>query len=208
MLLVVKRAENGTGGVARWICKCDCGNRTVVRANNLKSGAVKSCGCLQKKSVVKTHGMSKTKLYYIWRDMIERCESKKSKSYKDYGYRGIGICEEWRRDFIHFYNWSVASGYQEGLTIDRIDFNKGYCPENCRWITKGEQAKNRRMNYKIEYNGEIKTLQELCDELKLNYKRVHNRINKLGWSLERAINTPVQESKRNMKARNKYGNNK
>ena len=94
------------------------------------------------------------------------------------------------------------------LTIDRIDNEKDYCPENCRWISKGEQAKNRRTNYCIEYKGETKTLWELCEELNLNYNLVHNRIKKLGWNLEKAINTPVNKNKRNMKARKKYGNNK
>ncbi len=206
-LLVVERLENAKGGVTRWKCLCDCGNYTVVRGQNLKRGAVKSCGCLNYSSKNKTHGMSKTNLYNIWNGMKFRCYNPNSNSYNDYGGRGIVVCDDWINNFENFYEWSISNGYQKGLTIDRIDTNGNYCPENCRWISKGEQAKNRRMNYSIEYKGENKTLQEICDELNINYKRTHNRIVKLGWSLEKAINTPVNENKRNMEARKKYGDN-
>lgn len=151
--------------------------------------------------------MSKSSLYNIWNGMKFRCTNKNSGSYKNYGQRGISVCEEWFNNPQSFIEWALKNGYKEGLTIDRIDNEKDYCPENCRWISKGEQAKNRRMNYCIEYKGETKTLWELCEELNLNYNLVHNRIKKLGWSLEKAINTPVNKNKRNMKAREKYGNN-
>ncbi len=206
LLLVVERVENAKNGVSRWKCLCDCGNYTIVRGGNLKSGAVKSCGCLNYSSKNKKHGMSKSSLYNIWNGMKFRCYNPKSESYKYYGGRGIKVCDDWENDAENFMEWAMSNGYEEGLTIDRIDSDKDYCPENCRWISKGDQAKNRRMNYDILHDGKIKTLQELCDELNLDYKRVHNRITKLGWSLEKAINTPVNESKRNMKARNKYGN--
>lgn len=151
--------------------------------------------------------MSKSSLYNIWNGMKFRCTNKNSDSYKNYGQRGISVCEEWFNNPQSFIEWALKNGYEEGLTIDRMDNEKDYCPENCRWISKGEQAKNRRMNYCIEYKGETKTLWELCEELNLNYNLVHNRIKKLGWSLEKAINTPVNKNKRNMKARKKYGNN-
>lgn len=204
-LLVVERVENAKNGVTRWKCLCDCGNYTIVRGGNLKKGLVKSCGCLNYSSKNKTHGMSKSSLYNIWNGMKFRCYNNNSESYKYYGARGIGVCDEWKDNPENFMNWSIENGYEEGLTIDRIDVNKDYSPDNCRWISKGEQAKNRRMNYSIEYNGETKTLQEWCNELNLNYKRVHNRMVKLGWSFEKAIKTPVNKNKRNMEARYKYG---
>ena len=207
-LLVVGRDYKGKSGKAYWKCLCDCGNETIVSGSNLRNGSVKSCGCLNYSSKNKTHGMSKSSLYNIWNGMKFRCTNKNSESYKDYGGRGISVCEEWFNNPQSFIEWALKNGYKEGLTIDRIDNEKDYCPENCRWISKGEQAKNRRMNYCIEYKGETKTLWELCEELNLNYNLVHNRIKKLGWSLEKAINTPVNENKRNMKARKKYGNNK
>lgn len=206
-LLVVERYYNGKPGKSYWKCLCDCGNETIVSGSNLRNGSVKSCGCLKYSSKNKTHGMSKSSLYNIWNGMKFRCTNKNSGSYKNYGQRGISVCEEWFNNPQSFIEWALKNGYKEGLTIDRIDNEKDYCPENCRWISKGEQAKNRRMNYCIEYKGETKTLWELCEELNLNYNLVHNRIKKLGWSLEKAINTPVNKNKRNMKAREKYGNN-
>ena len=207
-LLVIERDYNVKTGKAYWKCLCDCGNKTIVSGSNLRNGSVKSCGCLIYRSKNKTHGMSKSSLYKIWNGMKFRCTNKNSGSYKNYGQRGISVCEEWFNNPQLFIEWALKNGYKEGLTIDRIDNEKDYCPENCRWISKGEQAKNRRMNYCIEYKGEAKTLWELCEELNLNYNLVHNRIKKLGWSLEKAISTPVNENKRNMKAREKYGNNK
>lgn len=206
-LLVVERDYNGKPGKAYWKCLCDCGNETIVSGSNLRNGSVKSCGCLNYNSKNKTHGMSKSSLYNIWNGMKFRCTNKNSDSYKNYGQRGISVCEEWFNNPQSFIEWALKNGYEEGLTIDRMDNEKDYCPENCRWISKGEQAKNRRMNYCIEYKGETKTLWELCEELNLNYNLVHNRIKKLGWSFEKAINTPVNKNKRNMKARKKYGNN-
>lgn len=206
-LLVVQRVENSEKGKSRWRCLCDCGNYTIVTGSNLRNGSVKSCGCLLKKNIPRTHGLSKTRLYNEWSGMVQRCENPNSKSYKDYGQKGIKVCIEWRKDFKSFYDWSLLNGYKEGLTIDRINFDEDYCPDNCRWITKGEQAKNRSMNLSIEYLGKTQNLQDWCIELNVDYKRVHNRINKLGWDFERAINTPVQKTKRNRKTRKKYGNN-
>lgn len=207
-LLVIERAENSSRGKARWKCLCDCGNYTIVEGSNLRNGAVKSCGCSKMESKNQTHGMSKTRIYKEWNNMKNRVLNHSTKSYKDYGKRGISVCDEWKYDFKSFYEWAMVNGYSDDLTIERKDTNGDYCPENCCWIPKSEQAKNRRVNYKIEYNGKKHNLVELCNELGLNYKRVHNRIHKLGWSVDRAISTPTMIQKRNMKARNNYGDNK
>lgn len=189
-LTVVERLQNDIGGIPVWLCKCDCGNFTKVRGKNLKNGSVKSCGCMLKISTTKTHGLSKAKIYNTWNSMKARCYNTKSSSYKRYGGRGISVCEEWSKSFETFYAWSMQNGYNENLTIERIDNNGNYCPENCKWISKKEQCRNRRTNISFEYNGEKHILTEWCEIFNLDYKLVHNRIYKMKWSFEKSILTP------------------
>lgn len=203
-LTVIERAENAPHGISRWVCECECGNRTIVRGSNLKSGAVKSCGCLSHIPYNKTHGESKSRLYRKWKSMLSRCECEKDKAYKNYGARGIHVCEEWH-DFLTFKNWVLQTRTCENDTLERIDVNKGYSPDNCTWIPLSQQAKNRTSAVIINYNGETHSLMEWCELLNLNYKNVHNRIYKLHWSFEKAINTPIDISKRNKVGRMKNG---
>ena len=195
-LYVIERASNTKGGSARWKCKCDCGNETIVSASNLKTGAVKSCGCLRKVPQNKTHGLSKSQLYRMWISMIYRCENPKHNAYKYYGAKGITVCEEWH-DFSAFKKWADETKPFKDATVDRIDNNKGYSPDNCRWADMSTQANNRSSNLEITYNGETHNLREWSEMLNLDYKRVHNRMNKLGWSFEKAVSTPVDQKKRN-----------
>lgn len=188
MLTVVSRAES-KNGKAYWNCVCDCGNETTVSGTNLRSGAVKSCGCLLKKEK-DTHHLSNTRLYRIWRAMLNRCYDKNYWAYKYYGEKGVKVCDEWSKDFVDFKNWSILNGYSDNLTIDRIDNSKGYSPENCKWSTRKEQANNRSFCKKIEYQGKTQTLMQWCEELGLNYKRTYARLYKCGWTFERAISTP------------------
>lgn len=182
-----------------WKCKCDCGCLTSVKSGNLKNGLVKSCGCLKHESH-NTHHKSDTKLYKIWRGMLNRCYNQKTKSYKNYGGRGIIICDNWKNSFEAFYNWAINNGYCEGLSIERINNNKNYCPENCKWIPLGEQARNRRKNYSFTISGITKDLADWCKQYNMNYYLVHNRIYKLNWYVEKALITPCNTTKRNKKA--------
>lgn len=195
-LTVLERVEGTTP--ATWRCICDCGNITFVRGQNLKSGAVKSCGCLLHEKH-NTHHLSQTKIYHIWHAMINRCYYKKGKAYKNYGGRGIKVCEDWKKSFDSFYAWSIDNGYQEGLSIERINNNDDYKPTNCKWIKRSEQAQNRRRNYSVTINGVTKNLTEWCIEYGVDYGLVHNRCHKLHWDFEKALTTPCDITKRNKK---------
>lgn len=165
-----RRTPNGKTE-RRFICKCDCGNTVNVPIHTLRNGTCKSCGCLRKETTSKNHkihGKCKSKLYMVWRSMKDRCFREKSKQFKNYGGRGITVCDEWRNEYQSFEKWAIASGYREGLTIERIDNDKCYSPENCKWIPRSEQNKNRRTNHYLTYDGITKTLQEWADQIHIN----------------------------------------
>lgn len=168
-----------------WRCRCDCGKIKDFSTNNLTSGKVLSCGCYNAeksaergRNKLTTHGMTNTRLFHIWSSMLQRCNNPKSQSYEDYGARGITVCQDWLDDFMNFYNWATNNGYTEELTIDRIDVNKGYCPENCRWATYTVQANNKRTTKRIIINGVPKTVREISDEYGILYNTVSTRYQK------------------------------
>lgn len=153
-----------------YLCKCDCGNYTVVEKSHLTKTVdnTKTCGCSNG-----THHKRDTRLYHIFHDMKKRCYNPNSKSYKDYGARGVKICDEWLNDFMSFYNWAMANGYDDTLTIERIDINKIYEPSNCKWIPKAEQSRNRRGVILIEHNNETKPLSYWCEKLNIKHSALY-----------------------------------
>lgn len=196
-LTVLKRAGyHETGHTALWECVCECGNSITVRGTNLRTGATKSCGCYSHERLVElhtTHGERDTRLYSIWVSMRQRCEKEYSPSYSDYGARGITVCKEWKESYETFRDWAVDNGYTDELTIDRIDNDKGYCPENCRWATAKQQARNRRSNRPITFNGETHLVTDWEDILGFSRGRIMQRIDRLGWSVERALTEPIRK---------------
>lgn len=180
-----------------WLCKCDCGTVRVVKGYTLKHGYSKSCGCFERELHVKrltVHGKSNTRLFRIWQAMKTRCYNPNSEDFKWYGGRGIQVCDEWLQDFQNFYKWAIANGYRDDLTIDRIEVNGNYEPKNCRWVSQKVQCSNTRNNLIICFRGQEKTLKEWCDELGLRYGTVHSRLNSYGWSVEKALMTPIKGS--------------
>lgn len=157
-LTVIGINSKDNRGECKWLCKCDCGNQTVVYGSHLRKGVTVSCGCVMR-STSKTHGESKTRLYKIWQHMKSRCSNKNGDNYKYYGGRGITYCEEWE-SFETFRDWAMRNGYKDTLTIDRINPDGNYEPSNCRWVTQVVQHKNTRKCLQITHNGETHTLRE------------------------------------------------
>ena len=170
MLTVIERAENKSGRTA-WKCKCDCGNISIALASNLVRGFTKSCGCNVYKDKNKRHGKAKTRIYAIWKAMHFRCNNPNFAYFKDYGGRGIVVCDEWN-SFENFYEWAMAKGYTDKLTIDRINVNGNYEPSNCRWANYNTQARNRRNTIYIEHKGTKMSIADWCDLLDKPYKTI------------------------------------
>ena len=174
-----------------WRFRCECGNEVILRKSSVTSGNTKRCSeCARKRKAIAntTHGMSKTRLYKEWAGIIQRCTNPNSTSYVRYGKKGIDICREWL-SFDPFKDWALSNGYSDELTIDRIDNDKGYSPDNCRWATYEEQAHNQKTNRNLEYNGETMTMAEWARKLGISSSSLYGRL-KRGWSIDKALSTP------------------
>lgn len=186
----------GSNGSKRkmWTCQCNCENETIfdVREDSLKSGHTKSCGCSKKNNGGKvTHGMTGTRIHNIWRGIKGRCFVPSYSIYQYYGGRGITMCDEWKNDFNTFYKWAIKNGYDDTLTIERVDVNGNYEPANCCWVTIKEQANNKRNNHCIEFNKEVHTLAEWSEITGIPYNTLEHRINRSGWSVEKSLTEPI-----------------
>ncbi len=196
-LVVLRFVDKNQFRHSLWLCECDCGIEKIVLGYDLKSGHTKSCGCLQKEkaSIVNTkHGHTKngklSKTWITWRGMTQRCVDIGHKQYKDYGGRGITVCRRWR----NFVNFLKDMGEHPGkeYQIDRVDNDGNYCRENCRWATKKEQMRNTRQNRLITFEGKTRCLIEWAEEYRMSDGTLRSRF-RLGWSIEKALTTPVRK---------------
>lgn len=201
-LTVLKLAYTKNGN-AYWHCICECGANKIIKARYMKNGRTKSCGCyfseikardmaiLGKKNA--THGDSRvgkrSRLYSLWVPMIQQCENKNTTNYMNYGGRGISVCPEWH-NYMVFKEWALSNGYADNLSVDRIDVNGNYCPENCRWTTMKEQNNNKRNNLFITINGETKTAAEWADKNGIPRTAVYARLER-GMDAIIAVTKPV-----------------
>ena len=195
-LTMIEKIINPDTGKIQWKCKCDCGNTTIVDEKNLKYGHTKSCGCLKKESSI-IHGESKTNLYDIWNNIKSRCNNPNTKFYKDYGARGIFMCKEWADDYTVFRDWALANGYipdaiyennRDKLTVERIDYNGPYCPENCKLIPLSKQNENKRNNVRYEFNGKKLLAKEWAEETGIPLTTINSRLAR-GWSIDKILTT-------------------
>lgn len=187
---IIEKPDDRPKGVY-WKCVCDCGNIKIVSSSSLRRNLTKSCGCLNLETtgrLNRSHGLSKTRLHKIWEMMRLRCNLPTYTYYNDYGGRGITVCNTWNNSFIEFYNWANQNGYDEQLTIERIDVNGNYEPDNCTWATRLQQGRNKRNTIKINDNGEYLTIRELSEKYNIHESNLYHRLNKMKLALNEALN--------------------
>ncbi len=176
-----------------WYVKCDCGTKKITQGSHLKNGRTKSCGCLHRqitskimREIMFKHGMKETPIYRVWTDMKQRCLNPNRPKYKNYGGRGIKVCDRW----LNFENFYKDMGEKpKNKSLDRIENNGDYTPENCKWSTQKQQCNNRQDNVVLSYKGDIFSVAEWGEKLKMNSKKLYKRIYR-GWSVERTLETP------------------
>ena len=193
-LTVIEEAGKNKHKQILWKCKCKCGKEVIATGNSLKRCETKSCGCYsaeKTKERMTIDHRSGTRLYKIYYCMLQRCYNENYPQYKDWGGRGITVCDEWKNDFTVFREWAMKNGYKDGLSIDRIDVDRNYEPSNCRWATTKEQAINKRNTVRIEYNGEIHTILEWSEIFCIPVPTIRTRLYR-GWNEQEAISTPVK----------------
>lgn len=174
------------------LAECECGTKRIVDVRILKRGTSKSCGCLNREVLTK-HGISMEKIYNVYRSMLQRCKDNNHWLYPRYGGRGITVCHEWDGYPIEFKTWALENGYSEGLTIDRIDNDKGYCPENCRFVTIKQNMNNKSNTIFLNIDGERITLRDAAEKYKIHWSVISQRVKKLKWDHKRAVTEPVRK---------------
>jgi hypothetical protein len=195
-LTAIRIAEKRKHKKYYWECKCECGNICVVMGTKLKNGYTKSCGCLLPdliRETKTTHGLTHSKTYKIWASMKKRCDNPADNGYHKYGARGIKYCEKWGL-FENFF--SDMGLCPSGYSIERINNNGDYEPDNCKWIPLKDQARNRRSNRYITYNGITKTIIQWSEHYNIEYRKLYVRLVTLNWTPELAFNTPLIKGKR------------
>lgn len=190
--LIVLEKTAQVKGHAKYKCLCECGKESIVNSQNLKRGKTKSCGCGEIENLknnwakVTTHGLTDHPIHNTWNAMKGRCYNKKNEKYKNYGARGIIVCDEWKDNFQAFYDWAITSGWQEGLTIDRENNDGHYEPSNCRWANDDIQANNKTTNLFITFNGETKTATQWAKTYNIPSYTIAWRF-KRGWPIEKVF---------------------
>ena len=190
-ILTVIQYSHKHNGKHFWLCKCDCGKTKLILSDNLIYGGSKSCGCQCGR---KKHGLAYQSLYKIWCAIKTRCSNSNISEFKNYGGRGITVCNEWLNDPELFIKWANNNGYQKGLQIDRINNDMGYSPDNCRFVTRSVNCLNKSNNRNITYQGQTKTLQEWSKIIGKTRDVIHLRL-KRGWSVDKAFTEAVSGNK-------------
>ncbi len=196
-LTAIERHEKTRDGKTTWWCICDCGTQRAFIGTLLRSGHTKSCGCFQVDETIRnhtTHGKSHTYMHRLWTDIRNRCNNPRNKSYPFYGGRGIKVCERWEADYSNFV--ADLGTPPPGMQIDRIDNDRDYGPDNCRWTTRAINCRNRRNNHIIEWNGQRRCIKEWSELTGISRLAISQRINKLNWPIEKALTTPAQRRKK------------
>lgn len=189
-LTVIGPAKN-RGTRAYWVCKCECGRTKEIRGWSLRNGNVQSCGCEKGLRHGACTGGRPKRIYNIWRDMRDRCKNPNNVGFELYGARGISVCQEWE-DFQSFWEWAKRTGYSDSLTLDRVDSNGGYNPDNCRWITNSEQQRNKRNNVFVTVNGETKCLAEWARVIGIR-PQVLSKVKAQGKNIEKFIRDELRK---------------
>ena len=194
----VEPAGSSNKRVRRFLCRCDCGNEIICRLPNLKSGTTKSCGCYRKfvsSNRRDCHHLQNTRIYRIWCGMKRRCYNKHNEHFDRYGGRGIIVCDEWKTDFMNFYDWAMSNGYDDKLSIDRINNEGNYEPSNCRWANQKQQIVNSTATIKCSLGGNIVSLSDIADILGVSFKRIRRIVYMLnnGYDMSELLSLSKKE---------------
>ncbi len=194
-LKVIRENGRAKNGKVLWLCQCDCGKQHTVSGDILRRGEARSCGCYRRENTGqqfrKYTKQVDPRIYRIWKLLRRRCYGVNNPKYKNYGARGIVVCPEWMDDFLSFQSWALANGYQNDLSIDRIDVNGPYSPENCRWANNLIQCNNKTDNVFLELHGERHTVSDWARITGIYVSTIWGRLNR-GWTIEEALETPVK----------------